>query len=72
MCIILKEIFPTTLYNNCIVEHINLNAFCVVFFIHFLFVCCLNVDYKMDDCRRLSEAMYVGLCRQIGTPTGGS
>lgn len=23
----------------------------------------------MDDCRRVSEAMYVGLCRQIGTPT---
>lgn len=68
MFIILKEFFPTTLYNNCIVEHKNLNAFCVGFFFIF-FVCCLTVDYKMDDCRRVSEAMYVGLCRQIGTPT---
>lgn len=42
--------------------------FVLVFFFIF-FVCCLTVDYKMDDCRRVSEAMYVGLCRQIGTPT---
>lgn len=41
----------------------------VLGFFFIFFVCCLTVDYKMDDCRRVSEAMYVGLCRQIGTPT---